>query len=200
LDDALKPSAGPLSTFQAVYEHYRARHHDGAGIELGEHSGVTLVAQYGTAKAWQQWQAAVGVEVHRKLNDYGRATEEMTPLPLPRFTSLSWQPPSSPLRSTGVQVGQQAIAAAGRALEPDAAPAERGWLLFALGPIDGQPVVFRDRRADGFGVAVVATGVVPLYARRADGWTLTASGTPMVEPMAGWLVTALGGRYGKRRP
>ena len=147
-----------------------------------------------------QWQKVDGAEVHRRVNEYGSAVEVASPLPLPRFVSLTWQPPASPLRSTGVHVGQQAIAAAGRALGPDAAPAEPGWLLLAAAPVDGQPVVFRDRKADRFGVSVQATGTVPMHARRPDGTTLTASGVPQVEPMAGWLVTALGGRLGKRHP
>ena len=142
-----------------------------------------------------------GAEVHRRVDDYGNAVEVASPLPLPRFVSLTWQPPASPLRSTGVHVGQQAIAAAGRALRPEAAAAcEPGWLLFAAAPVDGQPVVFKDRKADRHGVAVQATGTVPLYARRPDGATLVASGVPQVEPMAGWLVTTLGGRLGRRRP
>jgi len=202
LDDALKPSSGPLSTFQAIYEHYRGRHHDGVGVELGEQAvgGVVLVAQRCTSAAWQAWHKTEGAEVHRRVNEYGRTTEELTPLPLPRFVSLTWQPPASPLRSTGVHVGANAIEAAGRALGPDVAPAERGWVLYAVAAVDGAPVIFRDRKADRHGVAVQATGVVPLRARRpADGATLAASGTPLVEPTPTWLVSALGGRYGKRR-
>ena len=198
LDDDLKASAAPLATFEAVYRHYRARHHDGVGVELGEHSGVTLVAQRGTASAWMQWQAAVGVETHRKENGYGRTTLETNLLPLPRFVSLTWQPPVTPLRSTGVAIGHEAIVAAGRTLRPDAASGEAGWVLYAIAPVDGAPVIFRDRKADRFGVSVVATGVVPLFAVRPDGATLTASGIPLAEEMPTWLLAALGGRLGKR--
>ena len=163
LGDGLNPSAGPLTSFESVYTHFRARHHDGVGVALGEHAGgVVLVAQKATSRSWQQWQAAEGVEVHRRVNDYGTASEELALLTMPRFVSLTWQPPPSPLRSTGVAVGQRAIVEAGRMLGRDAAPAEAGWVLFAATPIDGQPLVFRDRRADGFGVAVQASGVVPL--------------------------------------
>ncbi len=198
LGDDLKPSAAPLATFEAIHQHYRGRHHDGVGVELGEHPGGTvLVAQYATAAAWQQWQRAEGAEVHRRVNDYGRTFEEMSPRPMPRFVSLAWQPPVSPLRSTGVRVGASAIEAAGRALRPDVAAGEAGWLPFAAVPIDGQPVQFRDRKPDRHGVAVQATGVVPMYARRPDGSTLVASGVPMAEELPGWLVRALGG---KRRP
>jgi len=172
------------------------RHPDSVGLALGEMpGGVVLVAQYATARAWQQWQKTDGVQVSRRINEYDRTIEEVSPLPLPRFVSLTWQPPASPLRSTGVHVGQEAIIAAGRALRPDVAAAgEPGWLLFAAAPVDGLSVSFKDRKPDRHGVAVVATGVVPLHAHRPDGSTLTASGTPSVEPMPDWLVSALGGR------
>ena len=158
-----------------------------------------MVAQKATAAAWRRWQAAEGVEIARKVNDYGTATEELTLLTMPRFTSLTWQPPPSPLRSTGVHVGQSAIAAAGRMmLGRDAAPAEAGWVLYAATPVEGLPLVFRDRRSDSFGVAVQATGTVPLHARRPSGSTLTASGVPQAEDMPTWLVAALGGKPGRR--
>jgi len=198
LGDDLRTSAGPLSTFAEIHRHYPGRHHDGVGVALGEHAGgVVLVAQKATAAAWRRWQAAEGVEVARKV-DYGTATEEVSLLPMPRFISLTWQPPPSPLRSTGVHVGQQAIAAAGRVLGRDSKPGEPGWALFTASPVDGVPLVFRDRRADSFGVSVVASGVVPLHARRPSGSTLTASGVPQAEDMPTWLVAALGGRLGKR--
>ena len=46
LGDDLKPSAGPLGTFAEIHQHYRNRHHDGVGVELGEHPGVTLVVRH----------------------------------------------------------------------------------------------------------------------------------------------------------
>ena len=127
----------------------------------------------------------------------GRTVEVATPLPLCRFVSLTWQPPPSPFRSSGVQLGREALAHAGRALGPDSAPAEPGWLLFAAAPVDGRSLSFKDRKPDRHGVAVQASGIVPLYARRADGTTCTASGIPMAEPVPGWLVEALGGRWGR---
>ncbi len=60
-------------------------------------------------------------------------------------------------------------------------------------------MVFKDRKPDRYGVAVQATGTVPMYARRADGHVLSVSGTPSVGPMPRWLVSALGGRYSKGR-
>ncbi len=200
LDDDLEPSGDPMGTFESVYRHYRNRHRDGVGLELGEHpGGVVLVAQYATARAWQAWQRAEGAESRQRVNEYGRAVEEVSPLPLPRFVSLTWQAHAASLRSSGVHVGQEAITAAGRALGPDATPAEPGWLLYAVAPVDGRSLTFKDRKPDRHGVAVQATGIVPMYARRADGATLTASGTPLPDPMPDWLVSALGGRWGKPR-
>jgi len=199
--DTMRPSSGPLGTAEAVWAHFRHRRDDAVGLELGEMpGGVTTVAQRATAVAWQQWQRAVGVEVRRRTSEYGRTFDELTPLPLPRFTSLTWQPPAGRFRSSGVQLGKEALARAGRAMGPDAAPAEPGWLLFAAAPLDGRSLVFRDRKADQYGVAVQATGIVPLYARRADGTTLTASLVPQVDEMPEWLLVELGGRLGKRRP
>ncbi len=199
--DDLAPSADRLDTFESVYRHYRNRHRDGVGLELGEHpGGVVLVAQYATARAWQAWQRAEGAESRQRVNEYGRAVEEVSPLPLPRFVSLTWQPAASPLRSTGAHLGREAIEAAGRALHPSArTPVEPGWVLYAVAPVDGRSLTFKDRKADRHGVAVQATGIVPMYARRADGATLTASGTPLPDPMPDWLVSALGGRWGKPR-
>ena len=68
-----------------------------------------------------------------------------------------------------------------------------------MAPVDGRSLVFRDRRPDQHGVSVQASGVVPMYARRADGATLTASGTPLPEPLPPWLLVELGGRWGKPR-
>jgi len=201
LGDDLKPSTGPLGAFAEIHQHYRGRHHDGVGVELGEHpGGVVLVAQRCTAAGWQAWQRAEGAESRQRVNEYGRTTEELTPLPMPSFVSLTWQPPTSPLRSTGVHVGQEAIEAAGRALHPSArAPGEPGWVLYAAAGVGGRVLTFRDRKPDRHGVAVQASGVVPLYARRPDGATLTASGAPMAEPMPRWLAEAMGGRWGKPR-
>ncbi len=59
--DTLQPSSGPLTTHGEVFQHYRHRRDDGAGLVLGEQpGGVVLVAQHATARAWQQWQKVVG--------------------------------------------------------------------------------------------------------------------------------------------
>ena len=194
--DTLDPSGAPLDTAGEVWAHFRHRRDDAVGLALGQMpGGVTLVAQYATARAWQQWQKVAGAEVHRRVDDYGNAVEVASPLPMPRAVSLTWQPPAASLRSSGVHVGSAAIEAAGRALGPDATPAEPGWLLYAVDPVDGRPVIFRNRKAK-HDVSVVASGTVPLCARRADGATLVASGTPYADAMPEWLVAALGGRLG----
>ncbi len=199
--DTLDPSAAPLDTPVSLFAHFRHRRDDAVGLALGQMpGGVTLVAQRATATAWAAWQRAEGAESRQRENAYGRTVEDVAPLPLPRTISLTWQPPPTSLRSSGVHVGSAAIEAAGRALRPDATPAEPGWLLYAVAPVDGKVLTFRDRKPDRHGVAVQATGIVPLHARRPDGSTLVASGTPVVEELPEWLVAALGGRYGKRRP
>jgi len=171
--DTLVASGAPLDTAVALFAHFRHRRDDAVGLTLGQMpGGVTLVAQRCTSTAWQAWQRAEGAEVHRRVNEYDREVEEVAPLPLPRFVSLTWQPAPASLRSSGVHVGSAAIEAAGRALHPSArTPVEPGWVLYAVAPVDGRSVVFRDRKADRHGVAVQATGTVPLYARRPDGST-----------------------------
>ena len=102
-------------------------YYDGVGVELGEHPGGTvLVAQRATAAAWMKWQEVEGAEVRRRVNEYGTAVEETTPLPMPRFVSLTWQPRPAPLSSTGVQLGQEALTRADRTMGPDSAPGEAG--------------------------------------------------------------------------
>ncbi len=73
--------------------------------------------------------------------------------------------------------------------------AEHGWVVWAAATTTGGTLSFPSRRKLGHGLSVVGNGVVPWAARRADGWTLTASGVPPVEAMPPWLVTVLGGRW-----
>ena len=152
------------------------------------------------AAGWQAWQRAEGAESRQRVNEYDREVEEVTPLPLPRFTSLTWQPPAASRAAAGSTSAARRSSPAGRALHPSArTPGEAGWLLYAVAPVDGRSVVFKGRKADRHGVAVQSSGTVPLFARRADGATLTASGTPLPEPLPDWLLVELGGRWGKPR-
>jgi len=97
-------------------------------------------------------------------------------------------------------VGRAELNAAAERMRPRHLGAnERGWMVWAL-PAGDRPVSFPARRKLGHGLDVVGDGVVPWHATRDDGWTLAASMVPLVEPMPGWLVAELGGRYGRSGP
>lgn len=73
-----------------------------------------------------------------------------------------------------------------------------GWLLWVVAPADdGRAVTFKPRKVAA-DLHVLADGVVPMYATRADGWVLRHSGVPQMEPMPAWLGAELGGS--KLRP
>jgi len=197
LGDDQQPVGDPLPSYAAIHAHYRNRHHDGAGIELGAKPAATLVAVHGTAKAWSDWYAEAAVESSKARYEDGSG-KLTTYRDAGRFSSISWQPPASPLRSTGVAVGAAELNAAAERMRPRHLGAnERGWLLWAV-PVDGRSLTFRDRKL-GPDLAVVGQGVVPLHAVRADGWRATVSGLPVIEPMPDWLLVELGGRLGKPR-
>jgi len=63
---------------------------------------------------------------------------------------------------------------------------------------DGRTVTFKPRRI-GDGLELLTDGVVPLYATRADGWTISVD-APMSEPMPTWLLDAFGGRRRRASP
>jgi len=85
------------------------------------------------------------------------------------------------------------------AMRPRRAGTDRpGWIVWALQAGD-RPVQFPASRALGHGLEVVGAGVVPWSAQRPDGWTIVSSLVPQVEEMPRWLLTALGGKYGRRR-
>ena len=199
LGDDLQPSGSPLSTYQAVYEHYRNRHRDGAGLVLGEHPGATLVAVHGTAKSWRDWYAEHAVEASkaRYEDGSGKVTSYRD---AGRFTSVSWQPPAGAgIRSTGVAVGAAELNAAAEAMRPRHVGAgEVGWLVWAH-PAGDRRYIFPASRRLGPGLDVLGQGVVPLHAVRGDGWRVQLSGLPVVEELPRWLLVELGGRYGKRR-
>ena len=199
LGDDLQPSGSPLSTYQAVYEHYRNRHRDGAGLVLGEHPGATLVAVHGTAKSWRDWYAEHAVEASkaRYEDGSGKVTSYRD---AGRFTSVSWQPPAGAgIRSTGVAVGAAELNAAAEAMRPrHVGASEVGWLVWAH-PAGDRRLTFPASRRLGPGLDVLGQGVVPLHAVRGDGWRIQLSGMPLVEEMPAWLLVELGGRWGKPR-
>ena len=118
---------------------------------------------------------------------------------LGRFVSVSWQPPATGFRSSGVAFGRVELDKAAESMRPRHLGAdERGWLLWALPPGD-RPLTFPASRKLGPGLDVLSDGVVPLHAVRGDGWRVQLSGLPVVEPVPSWLFAELGGRYGRRR-
>ncbi|MBA2700040.1 MAG: hypothetical protein H0U61_14975, partial [Nocardioidaceae bacterium] len=181
LDDALSPSSAPLATAAAVFEHYRNRHHDGAGLELGvKPGGVFAVAVTRTAKAWEGWRDDVAVvRVHRDFGD-SRSAEDVSLRDLGAFAACSWQPASPSFRSSGVTAAPTMPRSYGTA--------EPGWLLWAVAPEPGRRITFPDKRKLGHGLTLLGEGVVPFHATRRDGWTLRSSGVPQPAAMPDWLV------------
>jgi len=199
--DTQEPSSGPLTTQREVFGHYRHRGADGAGLTLGtQPGGVVLVAVTGTTSAWRAWCADVATERIVRRDEEGRPVgEERSYRSLGWFSAVAWSPPASPMRTSTVAFGRRQLDELAAAMRPRRAGTDQpGYIVWAL-PVGDRPVVFPATRALGHGLEVVGAGVVPWSARRADGWTLTASVVPQVEPMPPWLLAALGGRYGKRR-
>ncbi len=136
-------------------------------------------------------------------HDYdGRAVVDRFYPDTGRFVSVSWKPPAAQFRSSGVAVGRAQLDAAAEAMRhrrPLSAADEPGWLVWAVAPdVSGRTVRFRGRKLSA-GLDVLAEGVVPFHATRSDGWTLTASGVPLAEPLPPWLTAELGGRWRKPR-
>jgi len=166
-----------------IWQHYRHRAGDGAGLVLGEKPGGTvLVAVTGTARAWADWLAEKG------------PTREPG-----RYSSVSWQPPPSALRTTGVAVGGDELNKAAETMRGRNIGAnERGWMVWAVPPsAAGISVRFPSRRKLGQGLDVLGSGHVPWHLARPDGWTTKATRVPVVEALPPWLADALGARCTK---
>jgi len=197
-DDLQQPSGDPLVSYAAIYEHYRNRHRDGAGLVLGAKPGATLVAVHGTAKAWSDWYAEHAVEASKARHEDGSG-KVTSYRDAGRFTSVSMQPPPSTIRSTGVAVGRVELDKAAEAMRPrHVGASEAGWLVWAH-PAGDRRLTFPASRRLGPGLDVLGQGVVPLHAVRGDGWRVQLSGLPLVEPLPDWLLVELGGRLGKPR-
>ncbi|MEJ7743249.1 MAG: hypothetical protein WKF73_12250 [Nocardioidaceae bacterium] len=196
LGDDLHPSGEPLVSYDAIFRHFRHRHSDGCGISLGAKPGVVLVAVCGTTAGWTDWLKDVAVERVTAQHPDGSGPIA-TYRELGHFSTVNWQPPPHAVRSSGVAVGDAALNAAAEAMRPRrVGAAERGWVVWAV-PVGDRPLAFPAKRTLGHGVEVLGTGIVPLHAVRGDGWRLSHSGVPLVEPMPSWLLAELGGRWGK---
>jgi len=195
--DTGKASSPPLDTPGAIWQHYRHRHGDGAGLLLGEKPGGAVVAAVtGTAKAWTSWLAEKGVERTVPRYDDGSGAPVVTYRELGDFSAVSWQPPPTAFRTSGVALGRVELDKAAEAMRRrDIGADEVGWLVFAAPPDAGRTLRFPSRRSIGHGVDVLGGGVVPWHLTRADGWTTTATRIPVVEPVPPWLVAEWGGRW-----
>jgi len=195
-DNPTEAVSAPLTTVGEVWGHYRHRNADGAGIQLGANAGgKSVVAVHGAPAAWSTFMVEHAVVERRDFD--GRVAENRIYRDCGRPVSVSWQPPVNPTRSTGAIFGSASLeAAARRPVRPgQSTPA---WLLWIVPPDEGgRTLSFRPRKI-GAGLELLTDGVVPLYAVRGDGWTITAD-APMAEPLPPWLFAELGGRYGKRR-
>jgi len=195
--DTGKPSSPPLDTPGAIWQHYRHRAGDGAGLLVGDKpGGAVLVAVTGTAKAWTSWLAEKGVERTVPRYDDGSGAPVVTYRELGASSAVSWQPPPTSMRSSGVAVGgaelnRAAESMRGRHIGAD----EAGWLVWAAPPDAGRTLRFPSRRSIGHGVDVLGEGIVPWHSTRPDRWTTTATRIPVVEPMPPWLIAELGGRW-----
>jgi len=199
--DTLAPSAGPLTSHGEVYRHYRHRASDGCGLQLGaQPGGAVLVAVTGIGKAWADWVADAATERTQRRDEDGRVVHEMqTGRELGHYSAVGWAPPPPTVRTSGVAFGRQALDALAESMRPRRVGAnEVGFVVWAAPP-GPRPLTFPASRKLGHGLAVVGSGVVPWHAVRGDGWVLSASLVPRAEPLPGWLVEALGGRWGKPR-
>ena len=204
--DTLSASGEPFDGFADAVQHYQARPHDGVGLKLGAQAdGSVLVAARATAAAWSSWLAEHGTDLRQILSDDGHVeSESRSYLDPGRHTKVHWAPPGVSARATPVVVGPAALMVEGEKVRMDrAGVGEFGWVAWSIGAAwsvagkDGMRLSFKDRPLD-HGVSLVATGVLPLAAHRADGWSLTYTGQPVtLEPEAvpPWLVAAFGGKW-----
>ncbi|MBA2559896.1 MAG: hypothetical protein H0V07_08415, partial [Propionibacteriales bacterium] len=176
---------------------YAAHPADGCGLRLGSQlDGSTLFAIRATTTAYRDWIGDVGVDRRELVDGNGRTFVESTWRPFPVSVSVSWQPRSFSARTTGVAVGREQLDAAAASMRVDrSGGSESGWLALcgAVRP-DGARLVVKSRRL-GPGVEVLADGVLPMAAGRADGWVLQASGVPLSDEIPDWLVEAVRGRW-----
>jgi len=179
--DTLTPSGEPFRGFSDAVQHYQARPHDGAALALGpQRDGSTLVAVRATAAAWSAWLAEHGTETRQILSDEGHVeSESRSYLDPGRHTKVHWSPPGVAARTTAVVVGRAALMVEGEKVRADrAGVGETGWVAWSIGAAwsvagkDGMRLSFKDRPLD-HGVVLVASGVLPMAAHRADGWTLS---------------------------
>jgi len=196
--DTLDPTSEPLTTLQAVHEHFISRRHDGVGLLAGPMpTGSTLFAVVGRPLVLRDWMRAVATETHEQTTDDGRVIRATIAYRAgPQPIAVRWSAPTVRARSYVAQgAALRTIDAELRRGAQDAKDAQDAYLVWAAPPhADGRRLVVRTRRlADG--VTVLGNGEpVPWHVARSSGWTLTATGAPIpVETTTtpGWLTEAI---------
>jgi len=206
--DTLVASGEPFGGFSEAVQHYQQRPHDGVALQIGaQRDGGVLVAIRSTAAAWNAWLAERGTVARDVVDEDGRVVAtNRSYLDPGRHTKVHWSPPGVHARTTPVVVGRVALMAEGEKVRTDrAGVGEVGWVAWQIGAAwqlagkDGMRLAFTNKALD-HGVELLAEGVLPMAAHRADGWTLSATEVPCaIEPAAVplWLVDAFGGKWVK---
>ncbi len=204
---SLTATAEPFESYEDALAHFVRVHADGAGLLLGrQRDGATLVAIKATQQGWRDWLAAEAVEEREVSDSEGRHVRvDRSYRDLPAYVRVHWSPPRTPARASNVAIGRSAIQAEGERLRADrAGVAEHGYVAWSIGAGwstargDSRSCRFASRKL-GNGVELLAAGVLPMAAERADGWRLTATGVPQaVVDFPDWLANAMGGRWTKR--
>ncbi len=198
--NTLIASSAPLTSAADVLDHFRPRYADGVGLVVGEQrDGSSLVAVAGTQASWDAWIAQHGTVTTPTYDPDGRPFGTETGyLPMPPFSRHRWGAPSLAVRASVARIGQTAMTELGEPLRTDrGGSAEICWTAWAAQDAPGRRLTFPAREL-GHGLSVLGEGAaIPVYAVRRDGWTVSATRTPTVEPMPSWLIEALGGKWVK---
>lgn len=206
--DTLIPTGKPLTSFDAILEHYSARHVDGVALPLGRQpDGSTLVAIRATAAAWNAWLAEFCVERREVDNGEDETRMDASYRDIGRHTRVHWSPRPVMTRMTPVVVGRAALMAEGEKVRTDRSGKDQiGWVAWSIGaawavpPDAGKRLAFTARKL-GHGVELLSDGeLLPMCSVRREGWTLSCTGVPVtLDPneMPLWLVEAFGGKWTK---
>ncbi len=202
--DTLEPTSAPFPSFSAAADHFSLRPYDGAGLQLGaQPGGGTLVACRATAAGWAAWLAENGTEAHEREDDNGRTVDRSYRDP-GRHARVHWSPPAVAARVTAVAIGRSALWEEGEKVRTDrAGVGEVGWVAWSIGAAwslagkGGLRLAFADRLL-GAGVTLLATGILPMAAQRADGWFLSSTGVPVTlspTDVPAWIIGAFAGKW-----
>jgi hypothetical protein len=198
-----EPTGSAIATVDGLLSHFEDRPVDHVAVATGPRGGWTLVAvEVATTQAWVDWLVGVsGVSWERKVED-GQTRIEKDLRPVGQPGMVAWAGPdraeswsSGALRGSDLDYHQ-----AGEVLRERQRQRDRGgWVLFSvLADGRGRLPRFSGKRLVT-GVKVMATGdLVPVYATRPGGWTLSLTGFPdgtLERACPPWFAAELGARY-----